>query len=446
MTTTGSEGMPKQMAQILDGPLRGKLKTWLEVADTDRPWGKRATPPQMASNRMIEERGFGVLQELGAELVWRVHRSQRFKTSPVFAILNLPARNAYAVVTDGGVPAVLPTAGLLEQMGEIQRHAAIALKAHLEPNIPVHERLKQLWGDLPDDEEHRKAFGALLMTTAYAFLVHHEVGHLTRGHQRVWRGKVAPAAETEISTALGVTQGSLAGITDGDDGLQEAAYRPGAGDASHHNQVLEVDADAQAMFLTYGFLKDLAGSLLPNQVGELHDDVDGDPDAAAYTAVFRALLQNTEGLRLVLVAGACAGLLTLVADDAVEEIAALGRPSHPHIAERLVAAIVAEADVSSAGSQLMTDGLWLALVVISGKRLVEELNWLRAHADLESPDTYAQPRDADLLLSKYGLDELLDRLPEFRGHIGELAKRMDQVASELAKAALVERPNPYRWY
>ena len=111
-----------------------------------------------------------------------------------------------------------------------------------------------------------------------------------------------------------------------------------------------------------------------------------------------------------------------------------------------MAATVAEADISGAGSQLMTDGLWLALIIINGKRLVEELNWLRAHANLACPEAYAQAMDADVLLSKYRLDELLDRLPEVRGHIGELAKRMDQVATVLANGALVERPNPYRWY
>jgi len=440
----GGVGMAGKLSQVHTGPLHGALKTWLDSVK-NAPWGKLVTPPRMASDRTLEAHGFGGYQELGELLVQRLHSSQQFRVSPLFHILNISTSNAYAVVTDTEIPAVLPTVGLLNRISEVQGHAADALLAYLQPNISADERLKQLWGAIPNDEEHRKAFGTLLTTTAYAFLVHHELGHLTRGHQKVWRGEVALAAENKIGMAIGAPQSTLVGITDGDEGLQETTDL-GQDDPSHPNQALEVDADTQAMFLTYGFLKDLARVLEPSDAQEPQEIIPGAPDTRTHEEVFLAFLGNSEGLRLILAAGACIGLLLLIPNKKVEEIAVFGKASHPHIAERLVIALIIEARISDAGSQLMTDSLWLALIILNGMQLVEELRWLRTQPNLERPEEYLQRRDADLLLSQCRLDELLDRLPEVESHIRELAERIKHVDAELTSAVLVERPAPYRWY
>jgi hypothetical protein len=186
--------------------------------------------------------------------------------------------------------------------------------------------------------------------------------------------------------------------------------------------------------------------LTSSEIASAPNTSEVDPEIAAYVTVLGTLLGSDEGRRLVLVAGACIGLLLLVDEASVGEIASLGGPTHPHISERLITALVVESNLATSGAVPLTDALWLALLIVNGKSSSEELAWLRSHADLEAPEQLLQSRDADSLFSRYRLDELLERLAEVRLHIKELGKRMARDDAALTSAALVANPAPYRWY
>lgn len=177
-----------------------------------------------------------------------------------------------------GRHAVIFQDGLINSIRELAAQADPIINLELSDHGGG-SSLRDFWGSLPNDAQHREAFAELLGHAALAFLAHHEMAHIALNHQSVRTLQNAPPAIDE-HLALQDLWGELSDL---------------------RSQALELDADIHAMELTRRHFE-------LNRTQMDHSPVSGEP---ATCAVWNSFVGTSRGIRFLIVAGAWLALLAL---------------------------------------------------------------------------------------------------------------------------------------
>lgn len=254
--------------------------------------------------------------EFGSALVARLAETiPGGRALPIeFYILDLDSDGAW-VVWPAECYGVFITRGLLWKIQKIGWHGMEAMRDG--KHIPVKMNFfRELWGDLPDDDEYYIQFGTLIARIAFAFVIHHELAHAGLGHE---------GARFMSARGSGMSGLEMPLIADADY-LDEFASVIDNLKASLRSQALETDADVHGFFYTRQLINDESELLRQRDIA---------PDSV-WPYVCKALLRDAHCRQFMIFTGVAVGLLALLPNLEAERFGETVPTSHPPAPSRLL--------------------------------------------------------------------------------------------------------------
>lgn len=296
----------------------GYLHDWVQK-NYKRVWRKEALAPRFMGKNALANAQQTHFYEFGKMLVSRLGDTfPEGKKFPIeFNILDIEYEGAW-VAWPAQCYGIFITKALVWKIQKICFHAPNAMQEGKEVQVELNF-FRQLWDNLPDDEEHYHHFGTLIAHIAFSFIVHHELAHAGLGHEgiRISRGLSPVSSQSEENTGAEF------------DYLDELAvasnFSVQAKDFAK-SQALETDADVHGMFYTRRLLIDETKML--QEVKSINDDIQA--------VVWKTLLRDTKNLQLMLFIGVAVGLLSLLPDLEAEKFGGTNPTTHPPTPSRLL--------------------------------------------------------------------------------------------------------------
>ncbi|WP_155635263.1 hypothetical protein [Burkholderia cepacia] len=397
-------------------------KIWHNSSIAPRILGRRATT-------LAEQEEF---HQLGEILVKRMFLAMEHAKPIEFHLLDRAESGAW-VIWPAQCYGVLLTRGLVQNIqvvcGQAERLLGSALRDGQARNF-----LSDLWGKLPNDKDHRTAFGGLLAQVAFAFVVHHELAHAGLGHEGAVKAAYTRSAAKLDDHAL----------FDGLDILDEWAAAAAEHDLSPErrirSQALEADADVNGLIYTRQFMLDQAREFQGRTVA--CDDSMG--------VVWKALLNSGANRGLVVCIGVTIGLLSLLPDFALKELGNLDVSTHPPIPARILTLlhIDRQLDTENSGRDNMTNAILIAAalidMVISMERLNAEGSGALAASNL--PTENAPASSLDRALERISIPESVSRFDDIGAHMKALALEMKSLERTTSQYCRFPHWMRFAWY
>lgn len=226
--------------------------------------------------------------------------------------------NAWAWDSFGGrnSHAVVFRESLLDGLGELAGQVNRLVERTISSNLGD-DHFRPLWGDVPNDLQHRTAFSELILHVAVAFLTLHEVAHIALGHCFHYiSSKGVPAAINEHSNLQSDWSAS-----------------------DLRSQALELDADIHAIEWLREYLELNRERMTRDAVSE----------CTATCAIWNQFVASPGGIRFLVVAGAWLALLCVGAKKFHPSQLTAG--SHPSGAMRIAILVHLESKLSARRSK-----------------------------------------------------------------------------------------------
>lgn len=407
------------------------LDKWLSE-NFSKIWRNSSTAPRILGRRataLAEQEEF---HQLGEMLVKRMFLAMEHAKPIQFHLLDRDESGAW-VIWPAQCYGVLLTRGLVQNIqvacGQAERLLGSALREGQARNF-----LSDLWGKLPNNEDHRTAFGGLLAHVAFAFVVHHELAHAGLGHEGADKAAYTRSAARPDDHAL------FDGLDILDEWAAAAAERDLSPERRIRSQALEADADVNGLIYTRQFMQEQARKFQSTTVA--CDDSMG--------VVWKTLLTSDANRDLVVCIGVVIGLLSLLPDFALKELGNLDVSTHPPIPARILTLlhIDRQLETANSGGDNMTNAILIAAalidMVISMERLIAEGSGAPLASNL--PTDKAPVSSLDRALERISIPESVSRFDDIGVHMKALALEMKSL--ELTTRQYRRFPNWMRfvWY
>jgi hypothetical protein len=411
----------------------GYLYKWMQK-NYRRIWPQRTAAPRFMGKNALRASGLGSFDEFGKALIERLAETidGGRNTSFEFYILDTSSIGAW-VVWPAECYGVFITRGLVRKIQEIGWHGVEAIRRGR--HIPVKMNFfREVWGDLPDEDEYYREFGVLIARIAFAFIIHHELAHAGLGHEGV-RFLSARKAGAEIASLVDENY------------WDEFSNAINASNQSLRAQALETDADVHGMLYTRRLINDEAEILQRRRIA--YENV------SSY--VRKTLLRNADCRQFMIFAGVAVGIFALVSNLEVDRIDDTRPNSHPPAPSRLLLMFHVVGSITMYEGrfwELRSAAISCAIILISiylhEQGLSTEAPGIRAR-DSNSPiNTQVLPRDgnASKWESKRHLSiiDAVFRQDEIGDYWEELVREMRVISNSLRKYALFPAYMRYFWY
>ncbi|MCW6026722.1 hypothetical protein K4043_01695 [Stenotrophomonas sp. SRS1] len=331
--------------------------------------------------------------------------------------------NAFAYAKIEGRPnrhLVLVTRELLNRVRTLAGQTPSIAKLISERAAPS-DVLRTLWGDLPNDEDHYEAFGALLANVALGFLINHEMAHIAFQHVTILGEESCSSFE-----------------------IDEVASILGQGAATNHShckelrsQTIELDADVHGLNWTRIYLEELAERILRTSV--IHD-----PTAEA---VWRNFVGTEAGRRFLLVSSSW--LLLLSFPPSGFKLKDMEKGTHPALSIRLCTLLHAEAEIAKQKNNCKQQDRQVAasifaLLAYAGAQAAE--NAIEKFSQGSSIDTPSQEYSLQKAARDWGIYQTLGQEGAVQAHLQRLASERRSMEKKIGSGKICSDDAVLRWF
>lgn len=417
----------------------GYLYKWMQK-NYRRIWPQRTAAPRFMGKNALRASGLGSFDEFGKALIERLAETidGEPKASFEFYILDISSIGAW-VVWPAECYGIFITRGLVRKIQEIGWHGMDAIRKGRD--IPVKMNFfREVWDDLPDEDEYYLEFGVLIARIAFAFIIHHELAHAGLGHEGA---RFLSAGNTESEVPI------IASLMD-ENYWDEFSNAANAANASHQSlraQVLETDADVHGMLYTRRLINDEAEILQRGSITHEH--------VSSY--VRKTLLRNSDCRQFMIFAGVAVGMFALVSNLEVERIGDTGPNSHPPAPSRLLLMFHVVGSITTYKGrfwELRSAAISCAIILISlylhEQSLSTEAPEIRDRDSIGPVNSPVLPRDENASkwesMRHFAIIDALFRQDEVGDYWEELVYEMRVISSNLRKYALFAEYMRYSWF